>query len=85
MHCSTMHLCTNPSILALTETWLDTTIPVSLFCPVNFTSCRLDRVGRRGGGVLILLGSSLSSSSIEIRATTVPESWEHAWSRVLKP
>ena len=55
-----------PSIVALTETWLESTIPSSLFCPENYTVYRWDRSGRRGGGVLILVINTLVSGSLEV-------------------
>lgn len=53
-----------PLIIALTETWLDYTMPSSLFCPDEFTAYRKDRSGKRGGGALLLVKNNVVSSPI---------------------
>ena len=59
-----------PCVVALTETWLESTLPSSLFCPPNYISYRCDRSGKRGGGSLILVKDSLTSNSLEIYSTS---------------
>ena len=49
--CST----TSPAVVAVTETWLDGQVPDGSFLPPHYTAaCRTDRVGRVGGGVLLM-------------------------------
>lgn len=65
----------SPSIVALTETWLEPTIPSSLFSPTSYVSYRRDRVSKRGGGSLILVNDSLISKPLDIYpASTETES-----------
>ncbi len=57
------HICQQiqPLILAISETWLDSNISDGSFLPAGYiTACRTDRVGRRGGGVLIACQDQLS-------------------------
>ncbi|MEL7307440.1 MAG: reverse transcriptase domain-containing protein, partial [Pseudomonadota bacterium] len=56
----------DPSIIALTETWLDDSVPSSLFCPSNYYAYRHDRITRRGGGCLILVKDNISSHSLTV-------------------
>jgi len=56
----------NPSIVALTETWLDAATPSSFISPPNYTSYRCDRSARRGGGSLILIDNSITSKSLSV-------------------
>ena len=51
----------NPGIVAISETWLDPSVPDSTFLPPGYvTGCRTDRKSRRGGGVLILCHHTVS-------------------------
>ena len=56
----------NPSIVALTETWLDPATPSSFISPPNYTSYRCDRSARRGGGSLILIDNSITSKPLSV-------------------
>ena len=50
-----------PGIVAISETWLDPSVPDSTFLPPGYvTGCRTDRKSRRGGGVLILCHHTVS-------------------------
>lgn len=65
-------LLTNPknSITALTETWLSPKIPNNLICPFpDFDIIREDRPTGRGGGVAIILRSSLVYSVVPCTQT----------------
>jgi hypothetical protein len=57
-----------PSIIALTETWLEKTYPTSLFCPPDYVAHRFDRASGRGGGVLILAKNDLNSATLIIHS-----------------
>ena len=51
------HLCMtiSPQVVAVTETWLDGQVPDGSFLPAGYTAaCRVDRIGRVGGGVLLM-------------------------------
>ena len=56
----------NPDIIALSETWLDPTIPSSMFCPPHYNAFRDDRSTGRGGGTLLLVKDKFSSSKIDL-------------------
>ena len=49
-------------IIAVTETWLSTTIMDSEISGKNYSIYKRNRVGRRGGGVLLLIKSNIASS-----------------------
>ena len=54
-----------PDIIAITETWLNHTIPSSDIIPSSYTVYRKDRSEGRGGGVLIAVQNKLLSSPCE--------------------
>lgn len=64
---------TETDIIALTETWLTPNIESFEILP-NFTVYRHDRVGRRGGGVLLGVKSAIHS-----RPVIVPCDIEMVW------
>ena len=50
-----------PGIVAISETWLDPSVPDSNFLPPGYvTGCRADRKSRRGGGVFVLCQHTVS-------------------------
>ena len=52
-----------PSLVFITETWLDDSVPSTMLSLPEHSSCiRRDRLGRRGGGVLLLVRDGLSFS-----------------------
>ena len=59
----------NPTVLAFSETWLNDSIPSSLFCPDNYIAYRDDRLSGRGGGTLILVKDNLTSKDIQIKSS----------------
>ena len=63
---------TNPSVIALTETWLDTSIPNSELCIPGYSIVRRDR-DRRGGGILLFVNDQLSITSVTVH----PVSYTH--------
>ena len=58
-----------PTVIALTETWLESSIPSSFFCPANYVPYRRDRSCKRGGGSVILVKDTLISKPLEIYST----------------
>ena len=56
----------NPTIVALTETWLDSSIPSSFFCPNNYVIYRSDRTHAKGGGTLLLVKNTVVSKPLEL-------------------
>ena len=51
-----------PHIIAVSETWLDDSIPDGVVSLQDFSTIfRKDRTNRRGGGVLLLIRNGLSS------------------------
>ena len=55
-----------PLVIAITETWLESTIPLSMCCPPGFTPYRKDRFFARGGGALILVSERIVSKPISL-------------------
>ena len=56
-----------PEIIVVTESWLNNSIPNSLFnCSRNYNIFRYDRPGRTGGGVAILVKNNLRSYLIDL-------------------
>ena len=52
-------MCTNNvDLLFLTETWLNSNVIDSNFCPLGYNIIRNDRLGR-GGGVAVIFKNSL--------------------------
>uniref|UniRef100_A0A8D9DUG8 Endonuclease/exonuclease/phosphatase domain-containing protein n=1 Tax=Cacopsylla melanoneura TaxID=428564 RepID=A0A8D9DUG8_9HEMI len=47
-------------IICVTESWLDSSIPDSEISFLGYRTVRLDRVGRKGGGIAIYLNNSFS-------------------------
>ena len=47
----------NPNIIAITETWLDDTIPDTVCSLPNYSIVRRDRQGKLGGGVMLYLSN----------------------------
>lgn len=45
----------HPSIIAITESWLNSSIPSSFFCSASYEVYRCDRLTGRGGGVLLFV------------------------------
>ena len=64
----------NVDIVAVTETFLDDNILSSQFCPTHFTCYRRDH-DRHGGGVLILIKSSIAA----VRRTDFESCCEIIW------
>ena len=56
----------NPSVFALTETWLNESYPSSLICPPHYIPFREDRRGTRGGGALILVKDVICASRLNV-------------------
>ena len=56
----------NPTVIALTETWLSHRIPDSFFCPLGYTAYRKDWTRGRGGGVIILIKETIDSDIVDI-------------------
>lgn len=54
----------SPEILVFTETWLSPDIINSELFLNNYRVYRTDRVNRRGGGVLLAMKKSISSSFV---------------------
>ena len=49
-----------PAVIAVSETWLNPSIPDGAFLPQGYVSAsRTDRTGRRGGGVTIMCRSDI--------------------------
>ena len=64
----------DPDLLALTETWLHSDLPDSLFISTKqFCVFRKDRLNR-GGGVCILLKRCLKLTAIEVK---LPKEYQH--------
>lgn len=61
-----------PFVVAVTETWLNSHIPSSLFCPPGYTVYRRDRVTGRGGGSLILVRDTVDSIQLDITSPSAP-------------
>ena len=58
---------TRPDVIIATETWLDSTISSSELESDDFTIYRRDRKAGRGGGVMIAVNSSITSTEVSIR------------------
>ena len=54
----------NLDVLCVTETWLDASIPDSFLAFRGYSLVRRDRPGRRGGGVLMYIRTSISTTHI---------------------
>lgn len=54
----------DPNIVAITETWLDLSVLDNEIVPPGYNIFRKDR-GSRGGGVALIVQSSLIASEIE--------------------
>ena len=63
----------NPTVIALTETWLNKHEPSSLVTPINYVCYRKDRLESRGGGCLILVDKRFSSGHVDIYPQEVPQ------------
>jgi hypothetical protein len=59
-----------PSIVAITETWLDESIPTSFFCPHNYVAYRNDRESSKGGGALLMVIEDIHCNSIDLSVGT---------------
>ena len=55
-----------PDILAITETWGRPSLTDSLITPFGYVLFRRDRLGRVGGGVLLLIKKALKASSFAL-------------------
>ena len=51
----------NPTLIAVTESWLDDSIPDSAISLRSFSVLRRDRQGQPGGGVLLYVNNSIMS------------------------
>jgi hypothetical protein len=60
----------DPDCVVLTETWVDDDIPDQMFCPNGFDCFRKDR-DIHGGGVAILIKSSLQAEAVDLGAPPV--------------
>ena len=56
----------DPFVFAFCETWLDSSVPSSFFCPPGYSCFRRDRPNRRGGGSLILYKNSVDAAAIDV-------------------
>ena len=56
----------DPFVLTFCETWLESSVPSSFFCPPGYVSFRRDRPNRRGGGSLILVKSSVETVALDV-------------------
>ena len=61
-------------MLALTETWLDPSIPDSYLDLPDFQIFRRDRVRKRVGGVMLLIHMSIPASEMHIEPQRSPPS-----------
>ena len=59
--------CHNPSVVAITETWLSDDIPDSIFCPKGYYVFRKDRKSI-GGGVALLIRNDICAASVPLRS-----------------
>ena len=64
----TISYTSSPSLIAITETWLDSSIPDSKVSLDNYVCYRHDRSEGAGGGVMICVHKSLKSHIVELRA-----------------
>ena len=62
----------DPDLFLLTETWLDDSVPSSLFCPPAYVTYRCDRCAGRGGGTAILVKQCVFSKPVAVFPHTVP-------------
>lgn len=56
----------HPSVISITESWLNSSVPSSFVCPSGYNIYRQDRLHGRGGGVLILVQKEITSFPINI-------------------
>jgi hypothetical protein len=68
---------TEPDIIIATETWLNTSVSSSELECDGFTIYRKDRLAGAGGGVLIAINSSLTSSEVSITTSS-----EILWTKI---
>ena len=64
----------NPFVIALTETWLNESLPSSLCCPPHYIPFRQDRQSGRGGGSLILVNDLFPTSLLSVLPSAIPTS-----------
>ena len=67
----------SPSLIAVTETWLNEEIPNHLISMNAYTVFRADRKTRMGGGVCVFVSDSLTVTRLEI--SDHPEDFESLW------
>lgn len=75
----------NPSIVAITETWLSNDVASSLFCPLNYTPYIQDRSSGRGGGHLILVKNDIKSTPLNIFPPVFSPSASHIDAAACRP
>lgn len=63
-----------PEVVIGTESWLDSTITNNEIFPSNYTVYRKDR-NLRGGGVFVMVHSSLNCSRIEVESASCETAW----------
>ncbi len=56
----------HPSVIAITESWLNSSFPSSFFCPPNYNAYRHDRSNGRGGGVIIFVLKEVFSFPVNV-------------------
>lgn len=66
-----LFLDSNLDYLCLTETWLTSTTPSSVFTIPGYNVYRRDRGKGKGGGVLIYVRESINSHQIDIPVQTL--------------
>ena len=72
---------THASILGITESWLDESVPDSEISIDNFSLVRKDR-NRNGGGVALYIKNSLA---FNVRSDLMPDNLECVMAEVLLP
>jgi len=55
-----------PTVVGITETWLDDGTPSSLFRPPNYEIYRKDRLHTRGGGSLLMVDNGIISKPVDV-------------------
>lgn len=61
-----------PSVIAITETWLNSSIPSSFLDLPNYVAYRKDRDYAKGGGSLILVSQDIFSKPVTLPAVSIP-------------
>ena len=64
----TISYTSSPSLISVTETWLDSSIPDSSVSLDNYVCYRNDRSEGAGGGVMIYIHKSIKSHFVELKA-----------------